>query len=191
MKPACALFLIVLASPHFAIAAPTAPCDSVVDVKSKSRQSFEGKILMTNLLTLEAEGEAKFHPAFAAPAQQCLFQTFEVAGSMIEAILSPFEAGENTLHWRFAAGGAEPRAVFVIYDGMASLIAKKTMFFVVEERGGKIDYYAMFRDQPTFAALKPLVSGIFDGSAKPLASVRWPPGAKEPEIEAYDGGRLK
>jgi hypothetical protein len=49
----------------------------------------------------------------------------------------------------------------------------------------------MFRDQPTLAALKPLVTSILDGSAQPLARVRWPPGAKEPVIDAYDSKRLK
>ena len=50
---------------------------------------------------------------------------------------------------------------------------------------------AMFRDQPTYVALKPVVSGILDGSAQPLATVRWPAGAKEPVIDAYDSKRLK
>jgi len=74
---------------------------------------------------------------------------------------------------------------------MASFIAKKDVFFVVEERKGSISYYAMFRDQPTYAALKPVVTGILDGSAQPLATVRWPAGAKEPVIDAYDSKRLK
>jgi hypothetical protein len=79
----------------------------------------------------------------------------------------------------------------VIYDGMASLMAKRPVFFLVEERAGSISYYAMFRDQPTFVALKPLVTSILDGSAKPLATVRWPAGAKEPAMDAYDTSRLK
>lgn len=70
-------------------------------------------------------------------------------------------------------------------------MANKEVFVVVEERNGSISYYAMFRDQPTLAALKPLVTSILDGSAQPLARVRWPPGAKEPVIDAYDSKRLK
>jgi hypothetical protein len=49
----------------------------------------------------------------------------------------------------------------------------------------------MFRDQPTYAVLKPLVTSILNGSAPPLATVRWPAGAVEPVIEAYDTKRLK
>ena len=166
-------------------------CSGVADAKSKSRQFFEGKILMTNLLSLEAQGEARFHPTFAPPSSECIFEKFDAAGTPVEAIYSPHEKGEHTLHWRFKAGGAEPREIVVIYDGMASFVAKKDVFFVVEERKPNIHYYAMFRDQPTYAVLKPIVTGILDGSAKPLASVNWPPGAKEPEINAYDAKRLK
>jgi hypothetical protein len=39
--------------------------------------------------------------------------------------------------------------------------------------------------------VKPIVTAIIDGSAKPLTTVRWPPGAKEPVIDAYDSKRLK
>ena len=41
------------------------------------------------------------------------------------------------------------------------------------------------------AALKPMVTSIIDGSASPLATVRWPKGAVEPVIDAYDTKRLK
>lgn len=71
------------------------------------------------------------------------------------------------------------------------MIAKKDVFFVVEEHKGNISYYAMFRDQPTYVALRPVVTGIVDGSAQPLATVRWPTGANEPVIDAYDSKRLK
>lgn len=167
------------------------PCSGVIDARSKSRQFFDGKILMTNLLSLEAQGEAKFHPTFAPPASECIFEKFDAAGMPVESIYTPHEKGEHTLHWRFTAAGAEPREIVVIYDGMASFVAKKDVFFVVEERKPNIHYYAMFRDQPTYTVLKPLVMSILDGSAKPLASVNWPPGAKEPVIDAYDSKRLK
>lgn len=146
---------------------------------------------MVSLSSLEAQGEAKFHPTFAPPASQCLFEKFDAGASPVEAIYSPLEKGEHTLHWRFTTAAPEPREILVIYEGMASLIAKKDVFFVVEERKGNISYYAMFREQPTYAALKPVTTGILDGSAAPLATVRWPPGAKEPLIDAYDSKRLK
>jgi len=183
--------LIALLCASVASAAEPAACAGVEDVKSKSRQYFEGKTLMTNLLALEAQGEAKFHPTFAAPSSQCLFEKFEVGATPVQAVYTPHEKGETTLNWRFVAGGAEPREIVVIYDGMASFMSKKDVFFVVEERATKISYYAMFRDQPTYAALKPIVTGILDGSAAPLATVRWPPGEKEPVIEAYDTTRVK
>ncbi len=172
-------------------ASPKAACAGVTDAKSKSRLSFDGKTLMTNLLALEAQGESGFHPTFNPPASECSFEKFDAAGTSVEAVYAPFEKGEHTLHWRFRTTGAEPREVLVIYDGMASLIAEKEVFFVVEERKGSIHYYAMFREQPTYVVLKPIVTGVLDGSAQPLATVRWPPGEKEAVIEAYDSKRLK
>ena len=191
MKATWILFAALMTAAANADEATVAPCADLTEPKSKSRQFFEGKILMTNLLALEAKGEAKFHPAFAQPAQQCLFGKFDVAGTGVDAIHSKFEPGEATLLFRFATAGSDARNIFVIYDGMASFMSKKTVFFIVEERAGAISYYAMFREQPTFAALKPLITGIVEGSAKPLARVRWPAGAKEPEIDAYDTSRLK
>ena len=147
--------VVLLASGLAQGADSVAPCAGVADAKSKSRQFFDGKALMVSLSSLEAQGEAKFHPTFAPPASQCLFEKFDAGASPVEAICSPFEQGEHTLHWRFTTAAPEPREIVVIYDAMASLIAKKDVFFVVEERKGNISYYAIFRDQPTYAALKP------------------------------------
>jgi hypothetical protein len=173
-------------------AAPPPDCAGITDVKSKSRPLFEQKALMPVLLMLEGKGEAHFHPEYAPPASQCVFEKFDVAGSAVQAIHAPLEKDPNpTLHWRFQVSGTEARELLVFYDGTASLMAKKDVFYVVEERKGVISYYAMFRDQPTYAALKPLAISILDGSAQPLAVVRWPPGEKEPLIDAFDMKRLK
>lgn len=172
--------------------AEPAACADTADIKSKSRQYFDGSILMTNLLGLQSQGEADFRPRYAAPASECLREKFDSAGYSITAVQSPFDKGAMTLLYRFAAASAaETREVIVVYDGMASMMAKKDIFLVTENRAGKISQYAMFRDQPTYAALKPLVVGIFDGSAQPLATVRWPAGAKEPVVDAFDSKRLK
>jgi hypothetical protein len=173
-------------------AATVPDCAGITDVKSKSRPLFEQKALMPVLMMLESKGEAQFHAAYTLPSSQCVFEKFDVAGSAVQAIYSPMEKDPKpTLHWRFQVSGAEAREVLVFYDGTASLMAKKEVYYVVEERKGVISYYAMFRDQPTYAALKPVAVSIIDGSAQPLAAVRWPAGAKEPVIDAFDSKRLK
>jgi len=173
-------------------APPVTDCAGITDVKSKSRPLFEQKALMPVLMMLEGKGEAHFHPEYAPPASQCVFEKFDVAGSAVQAIYSPLEKGPNpTLLWHFQVSGADARELLVLYDGTAAVMAKKEVFYVVEERKGTISYYAMFRDQPTYAALKPIAVSIVDGSAQPLAAVRWPPGAKEPVIDAFDSKRLK
>ncbi len=78
----------------------------------------------------------------------------------------------------------------MIHDAVTSLMIKKEVFFVVEERQGKISHYTIFREQPAYAALKPLVTGILEGTVQPLSVVHWPAGAKEPEIDSFDK-RLK
>jgi hypothetical protein len=184
------MILATLASALIAqVALAVEPCGDLP--KSKSRQIFESKALMPSLLVLEGRGEQKFHLSYAAPATQCLAAKFPAAGGEVEALNSPVEKGELTLHWLFRSAGAEPRDILVFYDGMASLMAKKEVFFLAEERQGNIAYYAMFRDPPTLAVLQPLVTGILEGSVTPLAKVRWPAGAKEPVIDAYDSKRLK
>jgi hypothetical protein len=169
-------------------------CAAITEVKSKSRPLFSGETLMVSLLLLEKQGEADFRPKYAPPTSTCLLEKFDVAGTSVNAVYSPFEKGEQqTLHYRFVAQSAdEAREVLVVYDSLASLTyGKGDVFLVIENRKGNISYYAMFRDQPTYAAVKPIVTSIIDGSAKPLATVHWPAGAKEPAIDAYDAKRLK
>jgi len=174
------------------LAAGVSDCVGVADVTSKSRPYWKGETLMTNLLVLQGKGEAKFHLVTPPPPSQCVFEKFDVAGAAVEGIHSPFEkSSDTTLLWRFHTGGADSRDILVVYDGTASVVADRDVYFVAEERKGSISYYAMFRDQPTFAVLKPLVTSILNGSAPPLATVRWPAGAAEPVIDAYDTKRLK
>jgi hypothetical protein len=192
MKTILITALIVVAGPVApALAADAAPasCEGRHQIKSKSRPLFESKALMPSLLLLQGQGEAKFHLDAAPPVALCLAERYEVAGTPVDASFAAHEAGEKTLNWRFTTPDA--RSIVVFYEGAVALMAKKTVFFVAEERDGKIGYYAMFRDPPTLAALKPIVAGILDGSAKPLAQVRWPAGNKEPVIDAYDTQRLK
>jgi len=168
-------------------------CVSSAAIKSKSRQLNHLQPMMIHLITLEKQGEAEFHPKFPPPASECVLEKFDVAGTPVVAIYSPFEKGGLTLHYRFTAqSGEEAREILVVYDGLASLAYKKgDVFLVLENRKGNISYYEMFRDQPTYAALKPIVTAIIDGSAKQLLAVRWPPGAKEPVMDAGDMSRLK
>jgi hypothetical protein len=192
LKSCCLATILCLAGP--ALAAGEAPdCGALPELKSKSRPTFEGHVLMTSLLVLQSQGEASFTPKYSKPTSECVLERFDIANVPVVALYSPFEKGEATLHYRFLAATASgTREVLVIYDGVAGALAKKGQVFkVVEDRAGTISYYGLFRDQPTYAALKPLVTGILDGSAAPLATVRWPKGAKEPVIDAYDAKRLK
>lgn len=184
------LTLTMISAAHGAGELP-ATCAGSHEIKSKSRTFMDGGALMTHLLVLQGQGEAKFHVAPAAPAKQCLAEEFELGGYEVSAIHAPFEKGTLTRNWLFVANGATPREIQVVYDGTTSLATKKEVFLVVEERDGKIAHYAMFRDPPTLAALKPVIAGILDGTAQPLSVVRWPAGAVEPVMDTFDSKRLK
>lgn len=185
--------LALLAFSVLGVAAePVADCVGVTDIKSKSRTIDKMQTLMISLITLEKQGEANFTPAYAAPASECVFERFSAGETSVTAVYTPLEKkAEQTLLYRFLGAGAEAREILVVYDPLASVVAEKTVFFVIENRKGTISYYEMYRDQPSYAALKPLATSIFDGSAKSIAKVRWPAGAKEPVMDAPDSMRLK
>jgi len=174
-----------------ATTAAIADCTGVTEAKSKSRQTDDLQTFMFTAVSLENRGEARFHAQYITPPSECVFGKFDAGATPVEAIYSPVVEDLQTTHWRFHVPGAQPRDIIVFYDGNASLMSKKTIFQVVEERDGSILFYSMFRDRPTYEALKPLVTSIIDGSLKPVVGLRWPPGAKEPLMDAYDIKRYK
>jgi hypothetical protein len=142
---------------------------------------------------LEAQGESRFHLEFSPPSSECQAELFDVADAKVTAIASSFQKGSSTVLYRFAlvrpTGKSE---VLVLYSGTAALVAGKgDVFHVSEDRDGVISWYEMFRDTPSYPVVKELVQRIIDGGAKPLLAVRWPAGAKEGEMVAYDSKRLK
>jgi hypothetical protein len=172
--------------------ADVADCQGA-DVKGGAKELKDSTPLMISLNKLEKQGEANFKPNYTEPESRCVRERYDVAGLPVTVESAPFTKGESTLLYRVQAGsGADAREILVTYDGLASLVAKKgAVFFVIENRKGNISYYSMYREQPAYADLKPVFTSILDGSAKPLATVRWPAGAKEPVIDAYDSKRLK
>ena len=90
-----------------------APCAGVTEIKSKSRPLNQLGMMMVTLLILEKQGEADFRPKYAAPASACLLEKFDVAGTTVNAIYTPFEKGEQTLHYRFTTEASGKRAKFL------------------------------------------------------------------------------
>ncbi|HTU68658.1 MAG TPA: hypothetical protein VMF52_22150 [Steroidobacteraceae bacterium] len=168
-----------------------ADCPAAADAKSKSRTLNQMSTLMVSLLTLQGQGESNFKPAYAPPAGACVRERFAAGGVTVTAIQSAVDEGKSSLKYRFTTDGAEAREVLVLYDATTSVATGKSVYFVIETRNGNISYYEMYRDPPAYDVVKTLVTGILDGSSKALATVRWPPGAKEPVIDAMDSKRLK
>ena len=168
-------------------------CASAPSVGGSSKQRFESTSLMLVVNELEAQGEAYFHLKYADPKAECVIEVFERSDAKVTATYNAFEKGPSTLNYRFAIDrpGGETN-VLVLYSGTASLVGGGGyLFHVSEEKNGVIAWYAMFRDPPAYPIVKVLVERILDGTAKPLLAVRWPKGAKEAEVMAFDAKRLK
>jgi hypothetical protein len=167
-------------------------CTAQPTGNAKTRQRFESTPLMAVAGELESQGEANFHLKYAAPAAECVVETFATSDATVTARYNPWEKGLSTLHYRFVVDRPAGRnEVLVIYSGTASLLKGGYVFHVSEEKDGVISWYAMFGDDPLYASVRALVEQIVGGTAKPLLAVRWPKGAKEGELVAFDDKRLK
>ncbi|MFL6602845.1 MAG: hypothetical protein ACJ8R9_16155 [Steroidobacteraceae bacterium] len=183
-------------SSHAAEATTISPktCESHPTEKGKSRQRFDSLALMVVAGELEAQGEAAFHLKYDAPSADCALETFTVGDTVATVHYNPWEKGPSTLHYRIELANPKGNTeVLVLYSGTSALVAHGGgyVFHVSEERDGVISWYAMFRDEPAYSAVKALVEQIANGSTKPLMAVRWPTGAKEAQVVAFDNKRLK
>ncbi len=191
------LALSALIHPEFSIADEVAPslqsCESGPPLKGKSRQRLDSLALMTVAGALESQGEADFHLKYAPPARECLVKSFALPAGTVVATYNPFEKGESTLSYRFKIDRqTDDTEILVLYSGLAGLVAGGGfVFYVAEERGGVISWYALFREEPAYPVIKELIGEIVNATTPPLMAVRWPTGSKEGEIVAYDSKRLK
>lgn len=171
----------------------TPVCADAPPANGKSRQLFDSAPLLYIATELERQGESEFHLKYDAPQTECVVETFSVGDVAVTATYQPWSRGASTLLYRFRVSRPEgPSEVLVLYNGTASaLLDDKPVFHVSEERGGVISWYAMFKEEPTFAAAKAIVQAIVGGQASPLMAVRWPAGAREGEVVTFDSKRLR
>jgi hypothetical protein len=168
-------------------------CVQAPPLKGKSRQRFDSAAFMVVAAELESQGEKNFKLIFDPPSASCLVERVNLAGLETEAIYNPWVKGMQTLLYRFAAASSpETREVLVLYSGSVGLLVKGDYaFHVTETRDGVVSFYAMYKEEPTYPAARALAASIFSGTIKPLLAVRWPEGAKEGEVVAFDTTRLK
>ncbi|WP_153067368.1 hypothetical protein [Steroidobacter cummioxidans] len=170
---------------------PEATCKKLPPAKGKSRQRFDATSFMVVAGELEAQGEKNFRLAYEPPKGECLVERIDLAGQNVTAIYNPWEKGTQTLLYRFVTED-KAREMLVLYNSLVGLVAKGGYgFHVSETRNGIVSFYAMFKEEPTYEAVKNIASEILSESAKPLLAVRWPEGAKEGEVVAFDSSRLK
>jgi len=176
-----------------ALAAGPAACAEAPAKQGRAAERFDGTGLMMIATKLEKQGEADFHLKYDEPASPCIADSFSVGDASVTVLYSPWQRGLSTLLYRLTiTRPGDSSDILVLYDGMTSLLAGGgLMFHVSEERQGVISWYAMFREEPSMADVKPLVEKIIKGETKPLLAVTWPKGAKEGDIVAIDSNRLK
>lgn len=171
---------------------PDASCKVAPPTKGKSRQRFDATAFMVVAGELEAQGEKNFQLKYDPPAAECLVERFDITDTSVNAIYSPWAKGAQTLLYRFVADTPQgSREVLVLYSGTVGLVAKGYAFHVTETRDGVVAFYAMFKEEPTYQSVKELATSILFSSVKPLLAVRWPEGAKEGEVVAFDSSKLK
>jgi len=168
-------------------------CESVLEVKNKAKQVFDGTQFMVAAAGPEQEGKNNFKIVYPEPKALCVQDEFESDGKKVIAYYAPWEKDIQTLHYRFVAiDGTETREVVVLYNGLIGLVGKKGFYFyVAETRKGVISYYAMFNNQPNYKILKELAENILNDTAKPVLAVQWRATEKEAEVLVYDSKRLK
>ncbi len=174
------------------IASPK-PCVQGTAAGGKLDERWDSLSLMVVAKELESQGETKFHLEFSAPAAECTLDTFVLGDTAVTVTYSAPEKGVSTLNYRFRIQRPDlTTEALVLNSGMAALVAGAgPVFHLSEESGGVISWYAMYKREPPYKAVRTLVEQIIAGEAKPLMAVRWPPGAKEGEMLAYDTKRLK
>jgi hypothetical protein len=171
---------------------PEGKCAGAPKRNGKAHQRFDGVAFMSVASLLEAQGESNFRLQYDNPEAECLVETFEVGSFKVSGVFNPWKKGLQTLYYRFVADGQPARReILVLYNGSCGMLNGGYCFHVSEQRDGIVSWYAMFRDEPPYAPMKEIVGSILNGTAKPLLAVRWPEGAKQGEVVAYDSDRLK
>lgn len=136
--------------------------------------------------SVEAEGEKNFHVNFDTPSAECQVERFNAGGMTVVAYAVPELKGKgvNALLYKFVVSRPEGDSTILVIRGITALLlpGRSSSMHVSEERNGVISWYAMYREIPSYAAVRAVAERVAKGSMEPLLSVRWPPGAREPEI---------
>jgi hypothetical protein len=171
----------------------TKHCASGAASSSKLDERWDSLSLMVVAKDLESQGESNFHLSFSAPAAECTLDTFVAGDATVTVTYNALEKGLSTLNYRFKIQQPDVTTeVLVLNSGMAAFVAGAgPVIHLSEEERGVISWYAMYKREPPYKVVRALVEQIIAGEAKPLMAVRWPPGAKEGEMLAFDTSRLK
>jgi len=162
-------------------------------LKDVPRQRWDAVGMRMVAGELQAQVTPSHHLSYRPPAQECVLETLTLGEATAVVHYNPLEKGSSTLLYRIelTRPGGSRSEVLVLYSGIASFVSGQPLFHVSEERDGLIAWYAMYSSEPSYAVIVELLRQIASGSARPLMSVRWPPGAKKPQIVSFDRQRLK
>src|SRR5262249_18347051 len=138
---------------------PDNACKVAPPAKGKSRQRFDAKAFMVVALEIQAQGEQNFVLKYDPPTEECLVERFDAADMHVSAIYSPWTKGIQTLLYRFVAETPQgSREVLTLYSGTVGLVEKGLAFHVTEKRDGVVSFYAMFKEEPAYPAVKELAT---------------------------------
>ncbi len=160
------------------------------EVNDPAQPIFSGKLFMTLVLNQEKDGKRGFHLTYKKGKKGPAINTGSLAGYEIKTDTFNFVPGMQTLLYKFNAKGPKgKRKIFVLYNGLLSLIAENGFYFyIAEEYEKSIRYYAMFDAQPSLEQVTSVIESALADPDTALVATRWE--GKESSIFIYDSERL-
>jgi hypothetical protein len=137
---------------------------------------------------LEIQGNGNFELRYEFPETSCDKDVIKTNAGTAKVLYSPFDAELESLLYRAVIEDmAEPREIVVLYAEIVTAVRNRGFhFYIAESRGEKTYFYAMYRDQPRYEAIRPILVDILNGKATVLIAVEWPKGSNDALIVEID-----
>ena len=165
------------------------------EVQKAASEDLIGSHFLILVGAQEANGKRGFHLTYDKPKKAINKSTLEIAGYNVDVEQYSFEAGMQTILYRFKASKENAkREINVLYSGMLSFTAGTSggdgyYFYVAEEYEKTIRYHAIYINEPSIEQLKAVVEKALMNPDSALVATRW--AGKESEVFIYDSSRLK
>ena len=167
-----------------------AGCPDEPKLRKKPRQVSDLTPWVMLVSQLEIQDKESLKLRYEVPETICEKDVIETNAGRARVFYSPFETDLESLLYRVIIEDVpEPREIVVLNSAIVSAVRNRgNHFYIAESRGMRTNFYAMYRDQPPYDAIRPLLVEILNGKATTLIAVEWPKGSAEAVIVEIDKG---